>query len=57
MTFYFENSSTYIELLLVLIFLLYQIGCDKTKDELLTEEISNCASYGKVCKNLWIVKT
>ena len=52
MTFYFENSSTYIELLLVLIFLLYQIGCDKTKDELLTEEISNCASYGKVCKNL-----
>ena len=40
MAFCFENSSTYIGLLFILVFLLYQIGCDKTEDELLTEEIS-----------------
>ena len=38
MTFCFENSSKYIGLLFILIFLLCQIGCDKTEDELLTEE-------------------
>ena len=37
-------------LLFILIFLLYQIGCDNIEDEILSEE-GSCASYGKVvCK-------
>ena len=34
--------------LLILIFLLYQIGCDEKEDTILIEEKKYCTSYGKV---------
>ena len=36
------------DLLIILIFLLYQIGCDNIEDEILTEKKGTWASYGKV---------
>ena len=35
-------------LLFILTFLLYQIGCDKIEDGILTEKKGTCFSYGKV---------
>ena len=46
MIFCFANSS--MGLLFILLFLLYQIGCDNIEDGILIEEKGTCASYGKV---------
>ena len=49
MIFCFANSSTYMGLLFILIFLLYRIGCDKIEDGILPEEERYLRQFRKSC--------